>query len=60
MNRLILLSMISTICAGCMTVNIHNYASGQVSVQLDKAISTSTLPVALKADGNTVPVSAIP
>ena len=60
MKRLLLLALASTVLCSCMYVEVSQCGPGSVTVNLDKAISTSTLPVALKADGNTVPISAIP
>lgn len=60
MKKLILLILTAGLLAGCMTVNIHNYADGCVSVQMEKPISTSTLPVDLKTRDVTVPMSAVP
>lgn len=56
--RYIILIVVAFALTGCMTVNVNNYGSGPVCINLDKAISTSTLPI--QADGNTVPVSAVP
>jgi hypothetical protein len=56
--KLLLLIICLIPLAGCMTVNVTHYGPGGIVVQVDKAVSTSTLPI--QADGNTVPVSAIP
>ena len=61
MNRflyLYLCLLLPAALGGCMTVNINHYGDGKITVNLEKPVSTSTLPV--QANGNTVPVSAIP
>lgn len=56
--KLLIVSIMLLCLAGCMTVNVTHYGPGGIVVQVDKAVSTSTLPI--QADGNTVPVSAMP
>lgn len=55
LSRLILIIMALTI-NGCMTVRVEYCGQGDVYVSLDKPISTSTLPMDLKARDVTVPV----
>jgi len=54
--NLILLGLVLCCLSGCMTVRVTHCGPGDVTVTVDKAVST--LPV--RADGNTVPVSAVP
>lgn len=54
--RVLSLLVMAIILNGCMTVYSYNYGDGPVCIQLDKAISPSTLPVDLKARDVTVPV----
>ena len=62
MKQLILLIILSTLLCSCMTVNITTGAGScaPITVNLDKPISTSTLPVDMKARDVSVPMSAIP
>lgn len=54
--KYLMLGIMFTMLTGCMTVDVKHCGPGNIYIVLDKAVDT--LPI--QADGNTVPVSAIP
>jgi len=60
MKKTILLALTVSLLSGCMGVKVYHCGPGDVTINLDKAVSTSTLPMDLKARDVTVPISAIP
>lgn len=55
-HAILLLLAILSLCAGCTTVNVTADNGATVDIRTDRIVNT--LPV--NAEGNTVPMSAIP